>query len=98
MRIEEQIVDTLIVLLDEAEQELSDECYEYLNSFEDIEDIFVYQRALVDYLQILKSRFLCDDEDEQDEEVIVRMLPLINTLMNAMLEQPNNSDIIIDED
>ncbi len=97
MRIEEQIVDTLIVLLDEAEQELSDECYEYLNSFEDIEDIFVYQRALVDYLQILKSRFWCDNEDEQDEEVIVRMLPLINTLMNAMLEQLNNSDIIIDE-
>ena len=92
---EEAIIDILVKRLEEAELQLSDEAYKYLASFEGVENIFVYQRALVEYSKLLKDRFWCDPEDEQDAETIDNMLQLINTLVNAMIEQRLNDDNII---
>lgn len=91
----EAIVDILVQRLNETEQQLSDEAYEYLNSFEDIEDIMVYQRALIEYSKILRDRFWFDEEDEQDAETIKNMLRLINALINAMIDA--DDDIILIE-
>lgn len=96
----EYVIDIIVNKLNEAEQLLSDEAYEFLNSFEGAEeDVMVYHNALNEYLLILKDRFWMDEEDEQDERIIKKMLFLIYALINAMeeLEQTKPS-ITIDED
>lgn len=95
----EYVIDIIVNKLNEAEQSLSDEAYDFLNSFEDIEDILVYQRALNEYLLILKNRFWMDEEDDKDEQIIKKMLMLIYTLINAMEElERTKPTITIDED
>lgn len=96
----EYVVDIIVNKLNEAEQLLSDEAYEYLNSFEGAEeDIMVYHNALNEYLLILKDRFWMDEEDEKDEQIIKKMLMLIYTLINAMEElERTKPTITIDED
>ena len=91
----EAIIDILVQRLEEAEQQLSDEAYEYLHCSEGVEDIFVYKKVLGDYSKLLKDRFWCDPEDEQDAETINKMLQLINALVNAMTKQRLNDDNII---
>ncbi len=93
MNIEQYTVDVIVQKLNECEQLLSDEAYAFLDSFEDIEDIMVYQNALVDYAKLIEDRFWCDEEDEQDEVLIKNMLLLINTLINAMIDA--DDDIIV---
>ena len=93
----ETIVDLLVERLEQAEQQLSDEAYEFLNSFEDIDDIITYQNALLEYKHIIKDRFFMDEEDERDELLIKNMLLLINTLINAMIEM-DDKIVVIDID
>lgn len=95
MRIEEYAVDVIVQKLNECEQLLSDEAYAFLDSYEDIEDIMVYQGALIDYAKTLEARFWMDEEDDEDERIIKTMLLLINALINAMIDA--DDDIIVIE-
>lgn len=97
MKIEEYAVDVLVKKLEECEQHLSDEAYAFLDSYEDIDDIMVYQGALIDYAKTLEARFWMDEEDDEDERIIKTMLLLINALINAMIDADDDI-IVIDND
>lgn len=95
MKVEEYVVDVVVQKLEECEQLLSDEAYAFLDSHEGIDDIMVYQGALIDYLKTLEARFWCNEADDEDERIIKVMLHLINLLLNAMNELV---DAILDDD
>lgn len=95
MNIEQYTVDVIVQKLNECEQLLSEEAYAFLDSYEDIEDIMVYQGALIDYAKTLEARFWMDEEDDEDERIIKTMLLLINALINAMIDA--DDDIIVIE-
>lgn len=100
MDVIEYAIDVFVQKLNEYETKLSDECYEYLNSFEGAEeDVMIYHNALNEYLLILKDRFWCDEEDEKDEQIIKKMLMIIYALISAMTElEQTKPSITIDED
>ena len=93
------VIDVLTEQLSNEEQLLSDEAYEFLNSFENIDDIMVYYSALNEYLIMIKNRFLMGESDEEDKRIIIKMMLQICALVNAVYElEQSKPTIVIDED
>jgi hypothetical protein len=93
------VIDVLTQQLSNEEQLLSDEAYEFLNSFENIDDIMVYYYALNEYLMMIKNRFLMEESDEEDKRIIIKMMLQICALVNAVYElEQSKPTIVIDED
>ncbi len=98
MNIEQYAIDVMVKKLEECEKLISDEAYDFIMTYEGgmaVDDIWIYLAALVDYLDIIDDRYYMEDADEEDAEIIKKMILLIHALTNAMLD--DEDDVIIIE-
>ena len=99
MNIEQYAVDVMVQKLEECEKLISDEAYDFIMNYEEgmaVDDIYIYLAALVDYADMIEDRYYMEDTDEEDAEIIKKMVLLIHALINAMLDIEDDV-IIIDE-
>lgn len=102
MEVEKYMLHTIYKKIDELAHKLSEDFMNHLKAFPDYDNVVPFYVIAWDYALKIEERFLCEDNDEKDYEILNLILHLYDTVADLIvkyeLEGADEVVIEIDED